>query len=96
MKILIGKMVMDGKKVDACWTDETSSSRYGIGTIEIGNQDYGPADLVPEDECGRTIAQWLVDSCAWGDRYGRKGFYSSDELSVLKRFCSQWPEGPQL
>src|SRR3989304_298270 len=54
MKVLIAKglMTVGGTTVDSHWTDETSSSRYGIGTIEIGDQDYGPADVVPGDSLG--------------------------------------------
>lgn len=82
--------------VDVVWTDETASSRYGIGTIQIGDQDHGPADLVPHDTLGRTVAQYLCDSYAWGNQYGREGFVTAEQIAILRRFCAQWPQGPQF
>lgn len=84
------------EKIESWWTDETCSTRYGIGTIEIGGVDHGPADLVPHDTLGRTVAAWLCDSYSWVDRYGRAGSYSKEEIEILRRFCSQWPDGPQF
>src|SRR5512137_1311041 len=92
MKFLIAKTDF----LEARWTDETPASRSGIGSIDINGIDYGPADMVPGDGAGRCVAQWLCDSRGWGDRYGRTGPYSKQEIQILRRFCSQWPEGPQF
>ena len=93
---MFGGNIVTSKETDVWWTDETCSSRYGIGTISFDGDDHGPADIVPGDSLGRTVAQWLCDSYSWGTRYGRDGFYSQEEIEILRRFCSQWPDGPQF
>ena len=42
MKIQLSEQVV--------WTNETCGSRYGIGTINDGERDYGPMDVLPWDE----------------------------------------------
>lgn len=82
--------------LEVYWTDETSSNRHGIGTISIGGVDHGPSDRLPGDKTGRTIADLVCSSYAWGRRYNVNGFYSFDEIEKLRMFCAQWPEGPQF
>lgn len=91
-----GDTTVTYQETEIYWTDETSSNRYGFGTICFEDWDYGVKDLVPGDKLKRTVAQWLCDSYLWGSKYGRDGYYNPEEMEILKRFCSQWPDGPQF
>lgn len=44
------------------WTDETPTSRYGLGCIQIQGQDYGPADKYPGDNWDRTVGMHVIIS----------------------------------
>lgn len=104
MKIQI-TVSQDGNPV--FWTNETSSSRYGIGAVSLGTlgehkligDDYGPADIVPRTE-GRSAAQICADMVLM-DRHNAESNYhepycTAEEVSILARFCAQWPDGPQI
>lgn len=92
----------------AMWTDETSSSRYGIGCITIGDEgpDFGPADYILGTDFagtpGRTAAKVCADAVLMDrDQASRsyenqEGFITPEQVEILRRFCSQWPDGPQI
>jgi len=93
------------------WTDETSSSRYGIGTVSLGNysgelvgEDFGPADRIPGTDFighpGRTSAKIATDYVtmdrACAAQNQRNPIATEEEVEILSRFCAQWPTGPQI
>jgi hypothetical protein len=90
------------------WTDETSGSRYGIGVVSIADEgpDFGPADEIPgtdyEGTPGRTAAQICADAVAMDRNQASnsfdhpEGFITSEQVEILRRFCAQCPDGPQI
>lgn len=91
------------------WTDETSSNRYGIGTVSLGNNkgelignDYGPTGVVPDSDfagyLGRTAAQIAYDCVLMAQHFagGGKSQIGAEQIRRLARFCSQCPTGPQI
>jgi len=52
--------------------------------------DFGPADLIYDAGVPAMTAAALVE--VWASSPDR----SDDEIEAARRFCAQWPEGPQV
>ena len=75
-------------------TESAVGTRDGVPVLEIraGEVDgtFGPADLI-YDESGPVMrAAPLVE--VWASSPDR----SDAEIEAARRFCAQWPEGPQV
>lgn len=92
-------IISNGEKAGQpiCWTDETCSSRYGFGVLNVGAEDFGPADVIPGTDLpgrtGRTSGKICVDAVVMDRNHG---FITTEQVDILRRFCSQWPDGPQI
>lgn len=98
-------IIANGPKVGTPihWTDETCSSRYGIGCISDGDTDYGPNDIIAGTDYpgqpGRTAAQICADYVKMDASVSEQngGYLATQEqVNILRRFCSQNPLGPQV
>ena len=90
MNILICK---DGKGGTAILTTDSPGSHYGIPVLRIEAEDvdgdFGPADVVVKKPPFITAADVV---CGWA--YDRDRTH--DEVEAARRFCAQWPDGPQV
>lgn len=87
-------------KVTATLTTDAPGSHYGIPVLRIEGKgvedwpDLGPADHLPS---GLTAAQILV---LWATRQkpdaGAFTEPSAEGVADARRFCAQWPAGPQI
>lgn len=76
------------------WTDETCSSRYGIGCVQVDGTDYGPKDIPAGEQYGRTVAQLVVLAYSAAlDAKNNTEFPSNNEVETINRFLGQDPEG---
>jgi len=83
-------------------TTESPASHYGVPVLRVegkGTEDWpdlGSADLLGS---GITAGQFVVE-CASGvlpkDVGGRIHPMSEEVREAARRFCAQWPEGPQI
>lgn len=81
----------------AILTTESVASHYGIPVLRIEIEaagmieDYGPADLVQLPDWPQAVpAAYIV--AGWAMRTDR----SADERDAARRYCAQWPDGPQV
>ena len=74
-------------------TTERAESSRNIPVLVIDGAAYGPADVVAglpnEDVFGDTTGASLVAN--WGS-----GSRTNEERAAADRYCSQWPDGPQV
>lgn len=74
-------------------TTERAESSHTIPVLVVGDQAYGPADVVQglphEDIFGESTAASLVANWATPSR-------TPEERRAADRFCRQWPDGPQV
>ncbi len=76
------------------WTNETSSSRYGIGCVQVGGVDCGPKDIPSGEPWGRTVAQLVVLAYSTAlDGKNNTEFPNDTEVETINRFLAQDPEG---
>lgn len=76
------------------WTDETSSSRYGIGCVQVDGVDYGPKDIPAGEQYRRTVAQLVVLAYSIAlDAKNNTKFPSNNEVETINRFLSRDPDG---
>ena len=85
-------------------TTNSPMSHYGCPALRLAEPfddpdrttDYGPADLVTHGEAAETFgpepaAETIV---RWVE--GQREALSDEAVGAAKRFCAQWPTGPQV
>jgi hypothetical protein len=85
-------------------TTNSPMSNYGIPVFRLAQEfddpdrrtDYGPTDLIMHGEAAETfgpepaaetIARWVE---------GQREALPDEVVDAARRFCAQWPEGPQI
>ena len=72
------------------WTDETCSSRYGLGCIQIEGVDYGVSDVPASEQYGRTVGQVLqIAYSAALDSRNNTEFPLQSQVEIIQRFLNQ-------
>lgn len=76
----------------AILTTNSSASSYGVPVLRIEGKglddwpDLGPADALPS---GHTAARLVVNAMD-------TGFWTPNDIEAGRKFCAQWPDGPQV
>ena len=82
---------------DMIWTDETCSSRYGFGCVQVDGTDYGPSDIPAGEPYGRTVAQLVLLAYeAALDAKNHTEFPSNSDVETINRFLAQDHEGTRV
>ena len=77
-------------------TTESAVGTCGVPVLRITaadvDGDFGPADVIGDLSRPETLVSAAEIVAAWAAKDER----SDAETEAARRFCAQWPEGPQV